>query len=254
MPQLRVTVASYNIHIGIGRDGEFAPERTASVLQELHADVFALQEVQLGHGAFNMLEYLRTATGLSGVARPTLVHLVHGDYGNALLTRHRVQTLRAVDLTVAGHEPRGALDAVLDCDGAPLRVVATHLGLRPGERRAQVRRLLEAIDATDPDTPTVLAGDLNEWFLWGRPLRWLHARFEATPAPPTFPAGRPLFALDRVWVKPRSFLHALRTHASELSRLASDHLPLVAEICSTPLRRDERAARAAPVTSAIAQD
>src|SRR2546430_12908700 len=99
MAQLRVTVASYNIHIGIGRGVQFAPERTASVLQELHADIIALQEVQLGRGAFDMLEYLRTATGLSGVARPTLVHPVHGDYGNALLTRHRVQSLRAIDLS-----------------------------------------------------------------------------------------------------------------------------------------------------------
>jgi endonuclease/exonuclease/phosphatase family metal-dependent hydrolase len=250
MPQLRVTVASYNIHIGIGRDGAFAPERTASVLQELHADVIALQEVQLGRGTFNMLKFLQVATGLSGVARPTLVHPVHGDYGNALLTRHRVHTLRAVDLTIGDHEPRGALDVVLDCDGAPLRVVATHLGLHPGERRAQVRRLLEEIDATAAGMPTVLAGDVNEWFLWGRPLRWLHSHFSATPAPPTFPAGRPLFALDRIWVKPRSYLHGVRAHASELSRLASDHLPVVAGISSASSPRASATRR----THEVAQD
>jgi endonuclease/exonuclease/phosphatase family metal-dependent hydrolase len=232
MAQLRVTVASYNIHIGIGQDGQFAPHRTASVLQELHADVIALQEVQLGSPGFNMFEYLCTGTGLHGIARPTLVHPIHGDYGNALLTRHRVKTVHTVDLAVAGHEPRSALDVFLDCDGAPLRVVATHLGLHPGERRAQVRRLLDAIDATAVDTPTVLAGDVNEWFLWGRPLRWLHDHFSATPAPRTFPAGRPLFALDRVWVRPRSYLLSVRAHASELSRLASDHLPIVAQLRS----------------------
>ena len=232
MAQLRVTVASYNIHIGIGRDGQFAPHRTAAVLQELHADVIALQEVQLGSPGFNMFDYLCTGTGLHGIARPTLAHPIHGDYGNALLTRHRVQTVHTVDLSVAGHEPRSALDVFLDCDGAPLRVVATHLGLHPGERRAQVRRLLEAIDATAVDAPTVLAGDVNEWFLWGRPLRWLHDHFSATPAPRTFPAGRPLFALDRVWVRPRSYLQSVRAHASELSRLASDHLPIVAQLSS----------------------
>ena len=232
MTQLRVTVASYNIHIGIGRDGQFAPQRTASVLQELHADVIALQEVQLGSPGFNMFEYLRTGTGLRGIARPTLAHPIHGDYGNALLTRHRVKTVRTVDLAVAGHEPRSALDVILDCDGAPLRVLATHLGLHPGERRTQVRRLLNAIDAADVGAPTVLAGDVNEWFLWGRPLRWLHDHFSATPAPRTFPAGRPMFALDRIWVRPRSYLQDVRAHASELSRLASDHLPIVAKLRS----------------------
>src|SRR5437762_9481966 len=112
MAQLRVTVASYNIHIGIGRDGKFAPSRTASVLQELHAEIVALQEVQLGPRTFNMFEYLRTATGLQGVARPALVHPVHGEYGNVLLTRHRITSAAAVDLSVEGHEPRSALDVL----------------------------------------------------------------------------------------------------------------------------------------------
>ena len=234
MTQLRVTVASYNIHIGIGRDGHFAPSRIASVLQELHAEVIALQEVQLGPRSFNMFEYLRTATGLQGVARAALVHPVHGEYGNALLTRHRIVSADAVDLSVAGHEPRSAIDVMLDCDGAPLRVVATHLGLNPAERRVQVRRLLDAIDASAVEAPTLLAGDVNEWFLWGRPLRWLHAHFSATPAPRTFPAGRPMFALDRVWVRPRSYLQSVRAHGSTLSRVASDHLPIVAKLSSEP--------------------
>ena len=73
---------------------------------------------------------------------------------------------------------------------------------------------------------TVLLGDLNEWFLWGRPLRWLHARFGHAPAPPSFPARRPLLALDRIWVEPRPILRELRAHASPLARVASDHVPL----------------------------
>jgi endonuclease/exonuclease/phosphatase family metal-dependent hydrolase len=78
--------------------------------------------------------------------------------------------------------------------------------------------------------PTVLLGDLNEWFLWGRPLRWLHAHFERPPAPRTFPAGWPVLALDRVWVKPRRCLRAIAVHRSLLARHASDHLPVVAAL------------------------
>jgi endonuclease/exonuclease/phosphatase family metal-dependent hydrolase len=252
MPQLRVTVASYNIHIGIGRDGQFAPSRIASVLQELHAEVIALQEVQLGPRTFNMFEYLRGATGLHGIARPALVHPVHGEYGNALLTRHRIKSADAIDLSVEGHEPRSAIDVMLDCDGAPLRVVATHLGLNPAERRVQVRRLLDAIDATAAGAPTLLAGDVNEWFLWGRPLRWLHAHFAATPAPRTFPAGRPIFSLDRMWVAPRSYLQSVRAHASRLARIASDHLPIVAELSSEPASRRESTRPSAPQGSRTA--
>jgi len=78
--------------------------------------------------------------------------------------------------------------------------------------------------------PTILLGDLNEWFLWGRPLRWLHRHFEQTPAPATFPAGFPVLALDRIWVRPRHLLRRLTVHASPLARQASDHLPVVAQL------------------------
>jgi endonuclease/exonuclease/phosphatase family metal-dependent hydrolase len=111
-----------------------------------------------------------------------------------------------------------------------LRVLATHLGLRPTERREQVKRLLAAVEG-EHEHSTILMGDLNEWYLWGRPLRWLHAHFRDKPAaPPTFPARRPVLALDRIWVSPIGCLRSLRRHASPLARAASDHLPLVAEV------------------------
>jgi endonuclease/exonuclease/phosphatase family metal-dependent hydrolase len=71
---------------------------------------------------------------------------------------------------------------------------------------------------------------LNEWFLWGRPLRWLRKIFGKTPARPTFPAWFPIFALDRIWVHPVSALISLDVHKSPLARIASDHLPVKAVI------------------------
>jgi endonuclease/exonuclease/phosphatase family metal-dependent hydrolase len=135
---------------------------------------------------------------------------------------------RNIDLSFGSREPRGALDADIDCHGHLLRVIATHLGLRPAERRHQIRLLLQAFD-TDR-MPVILTGDLNEWFVWGRPLRWLVSHFEPAPAPPTFPSRFPVFALDRLWISPRHRLVQVKVHATPLARLASDHLPLVAHI------------------------
>ncbi len=228
-----ITVATYNIHLAIGRDGHYNPSRIAAVIKELQADIIALQEVALGAPGLNMLNYLRSACGMDGIAGPTLV-TPHGDYGNAILSRCRATEVRRLDLNVARREPRGALDVEFDCDSQRLRVIATHLGLRPAERRAQIRQLLLSLRNASP-MPTVLIGDLNEWFLWGRPVRWLHLHFKRTPAPPTFPAGWPLFALDRVWVKPRRVLRRVTVHASALARVASDHLPLTAVLDLDPV-------------------
>ena len=221
-------VATYNIHRAIGRDGVFDPERVAGVLAEIDADVIALQEVQTGATGRNLLHLFRDRLGAEAVHGVTMLRR-DAEYGNVLLTRHRVVSVERLDLSVARREPRGALDVVLECRGRALRVLATHLGLWPYERRRQVKQLLVAL-GDETDLPTVLMGDLNEWFLWGRPLRWLHVQFRRTPAPPTFPSPLPLFALDRLWVRPRAALQRVDVHSSPLARVASDHLPLVATL------------------------
>lgn len=228
----RIRIATYNIHGGLGCDGHVVPRRIARVITELDADVVALQEVESRATGFDMLNYLSNETGMQGIAGPTLLKAT-GDYGNGLLVRHRAVEVRRLDLSIDGHEPRGALDVELDCAGWPLRVLATHFGLLPDERRRQTKMLLHELDDQRP-VATVLMGDLNEWWLWGRPLRWLHAHFQQTPSPSTFPSRFPCLALDRIWIKPRRLLRRLAAHHTPLSRIASDHLPVVAEVeCGT---------------------
>jgi endonuclease/exonuclease/phosphatase family metal-dependent hydrolase len=227
-PRGPLTVATWNVHGGVGRDRRYAPARIADVVLETGADVIALQEV----GSRDTNEIL-----LDALVRGTGFHAVDGwtckrrgcDFGNVVLSRFPVQETHRLDLTVEGREPRGALDVVVNAPQGALRVIGTHLGLLPGERRMQVKRLLRQLER-ERSLPTVLTGDVNEWYLWGRPLRWLHRHFKATPAPATFPAWRPVLALDRLWTEPHTLLAGLRVHRSMLAKNASDHLPLVAEL------------------------
>lgn len=223
-----LTIATYNIHGAVGTDGNFEPGRVAGVLLEINADIIALQEVPLGGaGMPNVLKILEDATGFVAVEGYTFS--VSGRrYGNAVLSRYPIIASRRIDISFGSREPRGALDADISCHGHPLRVIATHLGLRPAERHEQIRKLLQVFD-TD-QMAVVLMGDVNEWFVWGRSLRWLVSHFQAVPAPATFPSRWPIFALDRIWIRPRHRLVHVDVHSSPLARLASDHLPLIAHI------------------------
>lgn len=223
-----LVVATYNIHRCYGADRRFAPERVQQVIHELDADVVALQEVETrDDGGLDLLEFLAGAE-YRPIAGPTLFR-ENARYGNALLTRLPIDEVAHHDLSVPGREPRGAIDARLAAESATLRVVATHFGLSPAERRQQARRVLAILDAAAAPIE-ILLGDLNEWFLWGRPLAWLHRVFTETPAPATYPARLPLLALDRLWVRPNAALRSLKRHASTAARRASDHLPLRAEL------------------------
>lgn len=225
---MRLAVATYNVHGCVGADGRLDTARTLGVLRALEADVIALQELRWQpRDARHLLDEFATGLGYTPLAGPTLLR-PDGHYGNALLTRLPVAEVKPVDLSVPGREPRGALEAVLQSAAGPLTVIATHLGLAPGERRRQMQRLLALVRKAPK--PVVLLGDLNEWFLWGRPLRWLRRHFGRTPAPATYPARWPLFALDRIWVEPARMLERIEVHRDGFAPQASDHLPLRATL------------------------
>jgi endonuclease/exonuclease/phosphatase family metal-dependent hydrolase len=225
-------IGSYNVHRCVGGDGRCDPERVAQVIREIDCDPLGLQEVDNSPGptpASLQLDFLARATGMSAIAGLRIVRHM-GHYGNALLTRRRVLGVRRHDLSFSWREPRGALDVDLDVDGVMTRVIVTHLGLTPGERRHQMRRILSIVAQGSSAVPVMLLGDLNEWLPLGRPLRWLHACFGRPPAVRSFPALLPMLALDRIWVRPRRHLISVRAHRSAAARLASDHLPVTAEL------------------------
>ena len=222
-------IATYNIHRCVGCDGVEAPERIAAVLRDINADVTALQEVAFDpSGPKNILANLARSMDAQAIAGPTLLEK-KGRYGNAILSRLVPERVDRLDISMPGREPRGVLAVKLRLNGSNIRIVTTHLGLRPRERRYQIRRVLPLLDDPKADV-TILLGDFNEWLLWGRPLRWVNRRFGSLPAPATFPSRRPLLALDRIWVDPADRLISLHHHRHVSTAVASDHLPLVAQV------------------------
>jgi len=218
-------VATWNIHMGIGLDGKRDLSRISEVIKQMGVALIGLQEVDNHVGQVgDDIGLLGQLTGMRVIAGPTMQRM-NGDYGNALLTSLPVLNVERYDLSVGQREPRGLLIVHQEWLGQKIQVAVTHLGLRPGERRSQVRRLIECLSA-EKRKPLILMGDFNEWLFWGRPMRWLRNHFGTISSPRTFPAHWPLFRLDHILADPPDKLHSLQAFKSPLSRIASDHLPM----------------------------
>ena len=223
-------VASFNVHRWAGVSGRgYDPDRAFAVLDELEADVVALQEALQPDG---VPDPLREAASRLGFHLAFVVTRRHrrGPLGNAVLSRWPLSGALAIDLTFGRMERRAALAVRLDGPERTLRVAATHLALVDRTRARQVRTLLGHPHLADG--PTVLVGDMNAW----RPTkasRALDAHFEDRHHnanwPASYPSVRPVLALDRLYARGARVLE-LDTHTSEAARRASDHLPIVATV------------------------
>jgi len=223
-------IASYNIHKCVGQDGVFKPDRIISVIGEIGADIIALQEVDQRFGdrvGLLDLNELHNRCGLVPIPlKPT--RKGHGWHGNLVLCKEGV-VKAARQMALPGVEPRGAVIVDLELPIGHLRIIAAHLGLLRRSRAMQVRAILDAIKA-EHDIPTLLMGDLNEWRVGAKSsLRQLEAHFSCpSPLLPSFPAGYPVLALDRIMGNRSHLIAGTEVHDTPLSRMASDHLPVKA--------------------------
>jgi endonuclease/exonuclease/phosphatase family metal-dependent hydrolase len=228
--QREITVATYNVHRWTGLNGRSAsdPARAGFVISEMAADVIALQEVTRPHRGDDPLEALAESLGMHVTFAATRVHK-RGELGNAILSRWPIGGVSMLDLSCSRLEKRVAVAAQIPFDGGVLEVVATHLALADRTRHKQVRALLEHPQLGRG--PTVLLGDMNAWrrcpatrALEAEP--WMTAGIEF---PMSFPAARPVLALDRIYTSGVDLVD-ISAYDSRAAQRASDHLPVVARI------------------------
>ncbi|MBU2136642.1 MAG: endonuclease/exonuclease/phosphatase family protein, partial [Alphaproteobacteria bacterium] len=160
-------------------------------------------------------------------------------YGDAILTRHPERKIRSAALPghdrVSQLEPRGALWVSVELDGRQLQVFNTHLGLVPREQQNQAAALAGPGWLGHPDRqgPTILLGDFNVTSASQvyrtlsdqlRPAR----RHTAKKSPSaTFPSVFPVLRIDHVFVSEEVRVLDVFAPYDPMTRVASDHLPLV---------------------------
>ncbi len=222
-----ITALTWNLHGFVGQDGQFDPDRIRRILVALDPDIAAFQEVVgAGHG-IDGFRLLRAALPDREVVAANVERRIAGEYGQLLLSRFPIRRQIKVDLSVAGREPRRAIDARIDLPDGPLRAICTHLGLAGPERRFQVGELCGLV-AADPEVDTLLLGDINDWRPGGFAERRLSPLLGPGTRLRTFPSSWPLLPLDRIWF--HSERRIMRVRKVREAARASDHLPLLAEI------------------------
>jgi len=234
-------VVTYNIHHAEGVDGKLDVERIASVLRGVDADVICLQEVDRGMartGERNLPEEFAKLMEMRVAFEPNLIVPPSGHYGNATLTAMEIVEQENYALpNPHGVEPRGCLRVRIRWGSGAVDILNTHLGLKPDERLAQAKRIHEImaeLRAKNPGGAIILAGDLNEPSTEPGLRVLLESLGDSSlligeDKRNTVPVKKPIRQIDFILYGVTMKAMSARVIHDEVTMVASDHLPYVAD-------------------------
>lgn len=223
-----ITVASWNIRAGLGRDLRRRPARTIDAITGFVADIVVLQEADFRRhprpaalpsphgriGPFEVIDLTPTGVGL-------------GWHGIAMLKQPgiRIEAIHRHDLPAL--EPRGVVIVDVVVRDHAVRIVGVHLGLLRGNRRKQIAFIAAQLAALAPK-PTIIAGDYNEW-QDRRGWETVPDGMQVHSPGPSFPAGRPFLRLDRLAHTDDLTLMNSAVLNTPDAIMASDHRPILGQ-------------------------
>lgn len=233
----KLRVVTYNIHRCRGLDGRTQPQRIAAVLAAIEPDIIALQEV-IGASPLKpgQAAEIGAALGMGWVMAPTR-HLRNALFGNVVLSHFPVRHHQQYDLSWKTCEPRLAQRVDLQIgDEDVLHFYNVHLGTALLERREQAKKLASLVQDRRVVGPKIVLGDFNEW---ARALAKdvLAERLHSIDLTKhlrrrrTYPGFFPVVHLDHIYYEgARVEVDRVWLPKDRLALMASDHLPLVADL------------------------
>lgn len=244
---MRLRIVTYNIHRAIGVDRRFRLERISDILDHHQPDLALLQEVDQGalrSGRMDLASELANRLDFSHYAVGYNVTLRKGRYGNATLSRHPIVGQENIDLSLPFRKRRGCQYTHIrigDGEGQArhLMVFNLHLGLSAQERARQIGTLArsEEFGAIKSTEPCIVGGDFNDWRLLLHPIFTdilgfgcaTHRRYGFGRGLRTYPSFSPRGDLDRIYFRGTLRLVSSRTCRLRQAKVASDHLPVIAD-------------------------
>ena len=174
------------------------------------------------------------------------VSMRKGWYGNATLSRFPILRERNIDLTVGMRKRRGCQHTTIDVRNSnnkafPLEVFNLHLGLSARERQKQAGILARSkeYESLNMDAACLIGGDFNDWrsllralFIEGLEFQCATDKNNKSGLPKalrTYPSFAPRGGLDRIYYRGGIRLLSTKRCRYKLSKIASDHLPVISE-------------------------
>ena len=240
-------ILTYNVHRCVGADRRLDVGRVAEVIARLKPDIVALQELDVGRartGGVDQAHQIARRLKMAFHFHPAL-RVEEELYGDAILTIYPERLIQTGPLP--GHpaiprlEPRGAVWLSAEIEGKPVQVINTHLGLVPKEQQLQAAWLAGPswLDHPMRKGPTILLGDFNATsssVVYRALCAKLAVARRLAPtksATSTFPSTLPVLRIDHIFVSPEIKVEDVFVPFDQLTRTASDHLPLVMDFSVT---------------------
>jgi endonuclease/exonuclease/phosphatase family metal-dependent hydrolase len=238
---------TYNIHSCIGTDKEVNPQRIARVIREANPDIVALQEVDKGIPRTRHQDQAELLAEILSMESSFFPVVSSGDqkYGLAVLSRFKFSDVHCDWLPILypklklNLQRRGCIRTTFQTPAGPVLFFNTHLSLYRLERRKQIQTLMGDgwLAGAPSDSAIIFCGDLNAGPfspVYTRLSRILsdvqRGRQNSARPKATFPSRRPLLRIDHMFVSSNFKMLDLKVPRTTESRLASDHLPIVADL------------------------
>ncbi|HEV8368314.1 MAG TPA: endonuclease/exonuclease/phosphatase family protein [Pyrinomonadaceae bacterium] len=228
-------VMTYNIHVGVGMDKKLDLQRIADVINREKPDLVGLQEVDRGVKRTEGKDEIAELAAMTRMDYAFAHNLDYqgGQYGVAILSRF---LLLNVDHRMFENrreaERRGMLRVEVEVEGKRVNFVTTHLDYQYEDGRVfeteQMLKFLESVKG-----PLIVVADLNDEPT-GAAFKLMLTKFEDAWASSrakgdgfSYPADKPIKRIDHILYRSGSLK---ATKARVIETLASDHLPVIAEV------------------------
>jgi endonuclease/exonuclease/phosphatase family metal-dependent hydrolase len=229
-------VMTYNIHVGVGMDKKLDLQRIAEVINVVHPDLVGLQEVDRGVKRTEGKDEIAELAKLTAMNYAFAHNLDYqgGQYGVAILSRYPIKQIdhRKYENRREA-ERRGLIRVEIEFAGRTINFVTTHLDYQFEDGRLfETEQLLKFLEGVKG--PLIVVGDFNDepggdaykLMLTGFEDAWIIAKIKERGL--SCPADNPAKRIDYIFTRSSDRLGVKRPRI--VTTLASDHLPVVADI------------------------